>query len=165
MKLMVSLILLFAIQKAKSQEPQLTDLRNLYHKAAASEQAFNDLTASLSSVNGKSAPILVCYKGAAQMIAAKYQINPFSKLNSFNKGKKMIEAAITRNPNCIEMRFLRLSIQKNLPSFLGYNNNIVGDKNFLIKTVNTSIDVDLKERVINYLVAQKYSTAEELKNI
>lgn len=59
--------------------------------------------------------------------------NPISKLKTFNEGKKNLESAIKKEPYNPEIRFIRLSIQKNIPSFLGYKENIENDTEFLKK--------------------------------
>lgn len=99
------------------------------------------------------------------MMAAKYTLNPISKMNSFKKGKSLLEAAVKQDPAHLEIRFLRFSIQTNLPSFLGYDAHIQEDKRFLLKQVAATEDKDLKNKVIQYLSSSKYCTEEEKKNI
>lgn len=73
----------------------------------------------------------LAYLGALETIWAKYVNNPFSKLSTFKKGKGKIEAAVKKAPNNLEIRYLRLSVQKNAPSFLGYKSNINEDTEFI----------------------------------
>ena len=49
------------------------------------------------------------------------------------KGKENIEEAIRKEPNNTELRFIRLSVQKNAPSFLGYKSNVQEDTDFIKK--------------------------------
>lgn len=71
------------------------------------------------------------YLGYLQTVWANHTFNPVNKFSTFNKGKKNIEKAIKKNPNDIEIRLIRLAVQKNAPSFLGYNDNINEDSEFL----------------------------------
>ncbi|EDM36686.1 hypothetical protein PBAL39_25500 [Pedobacter sp. BAL39] len=141
------------------------ELRSLYWQAANSREAADQLMKALSAVDDQSEPLLVCYKGAAEMLQAKYVLNPFSKLSRFQKGKALIESAIKRDPEHFEMRFLRFSIQCNLPSFLGYNDWIETDKRMLIDRLGGLGDTAFKQDVIKYLSGSKYCTKEELKII
>lgn len=139
------------------------ELRALYWEAATNREAADQLLKILAPVDERSEPLLVCYKGAAEMFQAKYLFNPISKLNRFQKGKALIEAAIKRDPGHVEMRFLRFSIQSNLPSFLGYNDWIAIDKRMLLDNVNELENSLFRENVIRYLASSKYCTKEELK--
>lgn len=73
------------------------------------------------------------YLGGMQTIWANHVINPISKLNTFNTGKKNIEEAIKNAPDNVELRYIRLSVQKNAPSFLGYYANMKEDIEFIKK--------------------------------
>lgn len=111
------------------------------------------------------APVLICYKGANEMIQAKYTLNPISKLEKFNKGKELIKKAFSRDTLNLEMRFIRYSIQSNLPAFLGYHDDLGKDKQFLLdNTINTK-DLELKEMIFNYLSALSVIKPDELKQL
>lgn len=142
---------------------KVNDVRKLYYEAALKEDAANKLNKMLVAVNDNSDAIFICYKGAAQMLDAKYAFNPITKLSRFKKGKILIEKAINKDPNHLEMRFIRFSIQTNLPSFLGYNNWIENDKKILLLQTAKIKDEDLKQKISSYLV--KYCTKEELKKL
>ena len=78
------------------------------------------------------------------------------KYESFTKGKKQLESIIKKYPDNIELHFLRLTIQDNLPSFLGYDDNISEDKNFIkTKIKEVKNDPDLVERITAYLAQKK----------
>ncbi len=154
----------FLLQLLINPQPgELTEIRRLYARAPlfkADAQQFNKL---LLSVDSSSAPVLCCYKGAAEMIAAKYAINPIIKLQRFNAGKAWISAAVKRDTLALEMRFVRFSIQSNLPVFLGYREDIGTDKDFLLRHVRNCADPELKKMIINYITVSAALTAEELK--
>ena len=77
--------------------------------------------------------------------------NPLNKYSYFNKGKKLLEDAIKKEPNNIEIRLMRLISQEKTPSFLGYNKNIESDRNFIIKNYKNSDDENLVKLIKNYL--------------
>jgi hypothetical protein len=84
------------------------------------------------------------------MLKAKYESNPFTKLSYFNEGKDLIERSILRDPNNIELRYIRFTIQRNLPGFLNYDQDIFRDSITVAKQVRYLKDVDLKNRITNY---------------
>jgi len=94
------------------------------------------------------------------MIQAKYSLNPIIKLEKFNRGKELITKALNRDTLSLEMRFIRYSIQSNLPAFLGFHDEMYTDKRFLVDNVKISNDPELKEMIINYLSA---TNPEKLK--
>lgn len=87
------------------------------------------------------------YYGALQTIWANHASNPFSKLNTFIKGKKNIEKAIAEDNDNTELRFIRLSIQTNAPYFLNYRSNIEEDKSFLIKRKSEIQSISLRNNI------------------
>jgi hypothetical protein len=105
------------------------------------------------------------YKGAATIMQAKYQVNPFSKLESLKKGKEILQTAIIKDTTQLETRYLRFTIQTNLPSFLNYSADINNDKLFLLSNYRSIQDEELKKMVFQYLSTSKFCTEEELKKI
>lgn len=130
----------------------LDDVRNSYNKLASDKELCKKMISELTNAKDHSATHLG-YLGGLQTIWAKYVFSPMSKLNTFNKGKKNIEQAIKKEPNNVELRFIRLSVQKNAPSFLGYNSNIKEDIQFIknnrseikSETLNKHMEPLLKE--------------------
>ncbi|MNL63352.1 hypothetical protein D3C87_1874840 [compost metagenome] len=87
----------------------------------------------------------MAYLGAFQTIWAKHVINPISKLSTFKKGKKNIEDAVKSKPDNVEIRFVRLSVQVNCPSFLGYSGKINEDKKIVQMGIQNVKSVILKK--------------------
>ena len=164
MKLLLFFTVLFGAA-AVIDYPGLTEVRELYYKAAADKQAAVKLSLLLSPVDTGSLPLFVCYKGASEMMKAKYAVNPFNKLTAFKSGKVLIEKSIKRDTANIEMRFIRFSIQSNLPDLLGYNTSLTADKMMLLAKISSTADTSLKRIVINYLANPKYCTEDEIKKL
>ena len=95
------------------------------------------------------------YNGAAKVLMAKFSFNPVSKMNYFNKGKKILEDAISKSHNEPELRYLRLSIQENVPKMLGYSSMIAADRKFLNEKLNDIADSQLKKTISGYLNQSK----------
>lgn len=158
-------LLMMHLSAYNKPEPQLSELRKLYHLAGTQKEAAQRMVSLLSAVDSTASPVLLSYRGACEMIQAKYVFNPLSKLKKFNDGKMMLEKAISRDSSNLEIRFLRYSIQKNLPSFLDYKGNIIADERFLLEKTSESNDNELKEIIVNYLAATNAFTAAELKKL
>lgn len=164
MKLLLFLGFLF-MKPVLHADTGLVKIRSLYSRAAFNKDTSEMLSSLLSNVDTLSAPVLICYKGASEMIKAKYLFNPFNKMGAFNKGKILIELAVKHDPSNIEVRFVRFGIQANLPAYLKYSNNIAEDKKLIIGNINTVTDIDLKNKIINYLSNPKFCTEEEIKKL
>ena len=155
---MLTFSLLSAVDEIK-----LIELRNLY------EQAINNEKANLRLANlihsGNNSATIIGYKGAGTMILANHVFSPISKLNKFNRGKKLLEQAVKQDPTNLELRYLRLTIQTNVPKFLGYSKEINTDKTILINGLEQLSDKDLKNRIVDYLLKSSICTNDELKKV
>ena len=138
-------------------------VRDLYERAAIKEAAQIKLN-NLLSEKPQSA-LSTGYKGANLMVSAKYAFNPIKKLSRFNKGKDLMEQVLKRDPQSLVLRYIRFTIQTILPGFLGYSANVNNDKEFLISKLGTIADVDLKNRIVAYLISSKRCNESELKEV
>ena len=71
------------------------------------------------------------YLAVATMWQAEYTYWPNKKYSYFNEGREMLETLITKNPQNVELRFLRYIVQSSCPPFLGYTNDISTDIEFI----------------------------------
>lgn len=119
-------------------------VRANYNKLVSDKELCEKMIAELTETKNNSATHMA-YLGGVQTIWANHVFSPISKLNTFKEGKKNIEQAIKKEPENVELRFIRLSVQKNAPSFLGYKSNINEDTEFIKKNRNQiSSDILLK---------------------
>lgn len=97
------------------------------------------------------------YKALISFLMAHHVFNPFYKMHYFNEGKKILNTAISQDPQNVELRFLRYVIQSELPEVLGYTKNINEDKEFVIHSIleNKINDIDLLRRIQNYFKEHK----------
>lgn len=95
--------------------------------------------------------LLLGYKGAIELGMARHNTNPFKKMSFFSDGKKHLEEAIATDRENIELRFLRLTIQVNLPTFLGYSDDIQSDKAFVLNHLEEANSESFKTRVRNFV--------------
>ncbi len=95
--------------------------------------------------------LLLGYKGAVELGMARHHSNPFKKMGYFGDGKDMLEKAISLEPESIELRFLRLTIQANLPTFLGYSDEKENDKAFVLNHIEEAPSEEFKKRARNFI--------------
>lgn len=127
---------------------EMTKVRNLFH-AARTESKLNTFLAYVKNVNCRDAKP---YRAAAIMQQAEYAFSPISKLKYFNKGKAQLEAFINQNPSHIEARYVRLMVQKHVPSLLGYSANITEDKKFIVAHLSKStLSSSYQKTILKYI--------------
>lgn len=107
---------------------------------------------------------LLAYKGAAIAIKAKYLKTVKEKKEWFTKGATILENSIKSNPNNIESRLIRLSIQENTPKILKYKQNIEEDKKQILLLYSKQSN-DLKLYVKDYVSQSKIFTELEKQQI
>jgi hypothetical protein len=129
----------------------VSQARDAFFKSNVSRAAAIKFSRLVDTVTERGNPVLLCYKGASYMFKARYASNPFYKLIFFNEGKSIIEKAIAKDSSCLEPYFIRFAIQRNLPAFLGYRQNLSADSSKLRNGLYTLQDHDLKNRVTLYL--------------
>nr|WP_197718682.1 hypothetical protein [Pedobacter schmidteae] len=146
MKLLMVILMLFAdLPKTIHNDQNMDYIRVSYTKALSDKKLCKAMIEELDTKNGNN--VYLAYLGAFKAIWAGHAINPIAKLNTFNKGKQHIEAAVKADPDNVEIRFIRLSIQKNCPSFLGYSNQIEQDTHFIHANRNSITSIQLKKMI------------------
>ena len=108
-------------------------------------------------------PVFLAYKEAGKMTQSKFEKNRQLKKDLFKEGALALNRLIEQNPNNIEVRFIRLTIQQNTPAILKYNQNIKADKQFVwsnFKHTDSKIQKIIKEYVLS---SNKFSEVEKKK--
>lgn len=127
------------------------NFRDYYYGVCLDETSIQEFDTYLSLYKDSKDPIVKGYQYVILFLWADFYINPIRKWRCFNKGKEKLDQLIESNSNNTELRFLRLTIQENVPSFLGYNKNIKEDKKFIYMNLSKVLDKDLKKRITYYL--------------
>ena len=122
-------------------------------------QSENELNFHIESINNNSSPVLIAYRGLFKTAYAEHVFWPGTKLFYFNEGKKEIEEQIKKYPNITELYFIRLMVQLNAPSFLGYQDDMDDD---LYKVVNCK-DEHLRTYMVRNL--KKVKTLNQTQTI
>lgn len=130
----------------------LTDFRLLLQKGENSESATKILINNSKEIYTKTKkPIYEAFYAVGNFFMAKHAVNPWNKLSYFNKGKKALDNAVNKDPNNLEIRFMRYISQEQTPAFLGYNKDLKSDKTFILAEYKKSKDEDLNKRIKMHL--------------
>ena len=138
------------------QNVTLSEARKAYATANANKQNALNFYNELKNYSGNNQTILA-YKGAALALQSKYVGTKESKKENFTKGVGYIENAIKAEPNNIEIRMIRLSVQENIPKMLKYKMNLSEDKNSILKSYNSQ-NSDIKQLIKSYSKSSKSFT-------
>jgi hypothetical protein len=157
MKKAAILILLLVLGFSNSfalNDFDLNLLRKEYFKAVDDENLTEQLLTQLSLIEAKTA-ILLGFEGSLLALKAKHSWNPVVKMNSLKKGKVQLDEAIFLEDDNLELRFLRFSLEYNLPSVLGMSSHLEEDKNKILLLVSgtvKSIDSSVLRTVASFLI-------------
>lgn len=141
----VVITVLFIISGFLSEAESFTieGARKAFHKAVLDESESRSFYEYMQSFEN-SAPTVTAYKAVSEAMLARVLWNPFSKINQVVKYQKEMEKAVAADPNDIEIRFLRLAIEYNLPSFLGMSDHVEEDVDIILANLSsaTSLKID-----------------------
>ena len=102
------------------------------------------------------------YTAAMVFMKSRFVTFPFTKLKYFKKGKTILDETIIESPSNIEIRYIRFLMQKQIPDFLGYNDNIKEDFNVIVDGIKMSnLQSEMKSEIVKNMLLTKELTKEE----
>ena len=141
MRITYIIISFFLITICNAQINNLDQIRKTYLESAKSEENIQKLISKCEDYKSKNDSIIYAYRTVADLMLIKYKYNPFYKLKLFTEYSRKLDLIVKNNFTNIEIRFLRYCVQKQTPRFLGYNDNLELDYQFIIQ----NIDIHSKE--------------------
>ena len=151
-------------------EPEtINQIRKLFYEAVESEEKLEELENFFSKNFTEKAliyhPVLLAYTGAIDALKAKHAFNPFTKFSRIISSLNTLERAVNREPNNLEIRFIRFSILHNLPGFLGYGKERSDDITVIVsqlaKKDYVGYDPKLQKYVIEFMVDSERLNASQ----
>ena len=131
-------------------------LRHHYERAAADKAAGETFYQLLADYHDQDALVLG-YKAAAQAIRAR-DASMFNKLAYVQDAARTFAQAVALAPDNAEVRFLRFSVESNLPAFLGLSQHVDEDKALLLSAAlaypNSGLDAEAFRTVRSFLVGR-----------
>lgn len=139
---------------------QIDQWRILFFSANTPEgkKSLYDATRNIELTSSESK----AYQGVATAMYADLVESVSEKLNSFNTGKNLLEEAVKADWYNAEVRFLRFSVQAEVPFFLGYSGNKEDDAAVVLDALyKARIDYksDFWKKALRYMVE-----SDELSN-
>ena len=140
--------------------PSIIEIRKLYGSVLSSESNAKEFASKLNEVSKEDNKTLVAYKGASLAIISKLEKKVSDKSKKFKEGSSLIEYAVANEPNSIEIRMIRLSVQENVPKIVNYRGNKKEDKKFLLDHYKEQTGV-LKTYIGDFISQSKSFSATE----
>jgi len=132
----------------------IASIRKSFKTAIYSKEEATKLLDELENTTANQ-PLKYAYKGATYALLAQFQVNPYSKLESVKKGSTILDDAVIAASGDIEIRYLRYSIEKNLPSFLPYRKHLAQDETRILYALiekKDGLEPDVRNEVIQYML-------------
>ena len=124
---LVQAALLLLLACPARAQPDLPALRHLYAEAVQTEPAALRLLAATRGYDGPSAAV-VGYHALAEAVRARYLWNPLAKLRAVREARRLFGRAVALDPQNVEVRFLRYSVEANVPRYLGLSDHLADDR-------------------------------------
>ncbi|MBW1297177.1 hypothetical protein [Aquimarina litoralis] len=156
MKFLALFITLFFVNISSTSD--ITEVRSLYRYAKDTKENTEKFYKVTQNTDYQGNPVLSAYYGCALTLKAAYADRTGQKISFFRKGKKLIEAAIEAEPDNIELRMIRLSVQTSAPRITRYYKNKDEDKSFLTDNIEKVSSAKLKKFIKGFM-----STSEAFK--
>lgn len=142
-------------------------LRRHYEAAAADKTAGEKFYQLLVDYHDHDALVLA-YKGAAEAIRAR-DASMFNKLTYVQQAVRTFEQAVSLDPQNAEIRFLRFSVESNLPPFLGLSKHVDEDLALLLQSAlaypKSGLDDEAFRTVRSFLVDRGHVSEDEARQL
>jgi hypothetical protein len=144
-------IILLLLINLSSYSNDISEIRKLYLEAHISQSDCKNFGEKITNSQSDESALIKGYKGCFYFIKCEFVNSPVHKFLYFNKAKKLLESAIKDNQKSVELKFLRFSIQKNIPNFLQYNNSLEEDLKFINENIQFIKDKETRKFISNAL--------------
>lgn len=149
---MKTLVLLFVCGFNLTMQAQsVTRLRKEFVAASDAAVSAEKFLRTTEAISSSEKPLMQAYKGAALVIWGKYARGIEEKKRVARQGITLLESAVANDPDHIEIRTLRLSIQENSPKILKYKGKIEEDRSFVNQKFQELPEGELKSFIAGYL--------------
>lgn len=145
---------------------QIDYMRNLFFNATddAGIKSFYEAAKKFD----ESIPIQKAYKGVAIAMCASVANSISEKIDYFNQGKDLIENAVISDWYNAEIRFLRFSVQVEVPGILGYSGQTDEDAYVLIDALEKNYinhQQDFWKKAISFMVQSDELNKDQIVRI
>ncbi|WP_184550796.1 hypothetical protein [Mucilaginibacter sp. FT3.2] len=164
----LALLSLTVNQQVKADEPNLRHIRSLLVVCMNSSKTTDSLYKSLAAIKNRTG-VISGYLATLSACKAKLSWNPYMKVKHLNNAEATYKTAVSADPHNIEIRFLRFSVEHNVPGFLGFNKDLTTDSEEIITQLDKknygTADKDLTVAIIKFLLQSKRCTATQNQDL
>lgn len=146
----------------------LAQLRDRYQEAIEDREEAQALWRKLKDYRGESG-IFLAYKAATRVLVAQHILLPLTKLAMLKEAMALFRQAVRLDPDNPEIRFLRYSIQYNLPAFLMESGDMSEDKRVILANLPRYAEFELLPEHVStfadFFVECKRFSSEEIAQV
>lgn len=147
-----------------SAKPDLQSIRKAMVLAVDNHRVTDSLFKKIQAFKSKDGLILG-YLATLEALKAKHSWNPYSKLKHISQASKWMQEAVNADPENVEIRFMRFSMQHFTPSFLGYSKNLEEDKGVILALYErkkfSAAQPELIASIARFMIQSKRCTLAE----
>ncbi|MEX2410126.1 MAG: hypothetical protein WD607_01935 [Candidatus Paceibacterota bacterium] len=141
----------------------LHTIRTSYFSGPKTEESAKAFTEIMDNVDLNSA-VLKAYQGASFALQAHYGKGIKEKKGYFEHAVAHLEAAVQENPENVEIRLIRLSVQENSPRIVKYKTNMDEDKAMVLEHFEKQSEV-VKKCIRDYVNHSDFFSEEEKAHV
>lgn len=123
------------LQLVSAQNKNIGELREYYLKALHNCEFAPEVYGIFQKVADPS-PQVLAYRGALEAIMTKTTWNVFKKLGYLRESEASFTEAIKRAPENLEIRFMRMAVQYEIPEYLGYSDDMETDRKYIVEHIH-----------------------------
>lgn len=138
----------------------ISKIRSYYLKGSSDTKSANEL---MNATTGKTEALYKAYNGTAWGFKAKHSANPVKKLEYVKKGLALLNEAVLADAINVEIRFLRFSVEENIPSIVSFKSHVEADKKMIIGSLSPTHAFYSTMKA--YMLKSKNLTEEEKKKL
>lgn len=163
----ILLILLMTLYSISMANGNIELARKEFKNAVYNDKLTNQLCQVLISSKQQDA-LTQAYIAYFTALKAKHVSNPYAKIEYVRNFDRTIKKAIELAPDNLEIRFLRFSVQDNIPLYLGFSKELDIDKKIIVQQLQkniTGISGAFKQDMKTVLLNSKSLSVSEKKLI
>lgn len=144
-------------------------IRNTFYQAVENEEKVDSLQSLIFSEysrdTGNYPPVILGYYAGIEALNSKHAFWPLSKYSHFKESMKIFEQAVKKDPDNLEIRFLRFSVLHYVPSILGHSRERENDADKIVELLldkqSFSITDELRNNIVEFMIDSERLTAKQ----
>ncbi|HOW35049.1 MAG TPA: hypothetical protein PL155_01350 [Candidatus Omnitrophota bacterium] len=113
--------------------------------------------------------IVLSYYGATKGLEAKFSFNPAQKVSGLSLALKLLDKAVDKDPDDLEVRFVRFATLSHLPPFFGVGEKRLQDVNALylslVRKDYARVDLKTQLEMIEFLLRNGKLTKQQRSSL